>query len=100
VKVSKNAEKLLTPQWAIDKVREIGADSVRQIKESSVTVLGSLENFDKAEIPAGHNQPLSSISLETASQALLGFDNRTLKRQSSEVIFREALQRVKKKLRR
>jgi hypothetical protein len=100
VKVSKNAEKLLTPQWAIDKVREIGADSVRQIKESGVTVLGSLENFDKAEIPAGHNQPLSSISLETASQALLGFDNRTLKRQSSEVIFREALQRVKKKLRR
>jgi hypothetical protein len=98
VKVSKDAEKLLTPQWAVDKVREIGAESVRQIKASGVSVIGSLDNFDKAEIPTGENSTLTHISLATATQALLAFDNKTLRRQSSRVIFREALRRIKKKL--
>ncbi len=100
VKVSKDAEKLLTPQWAVDKVREIGAESVRQIKASGVTIVGNLDRFDSASIPVGENVPVTHISLETAAQALLAFDNRTLRRQSSEVIFHEALRRVKKKLRR
>jgi hypothetical protein len=98
VKVDKSAEKLLTPQWAVDKVREIGAESVRQIKASGVSVIGSLDNFDKAEIPTGENSTLTHISLATAAQALLAFDNKTLRRQSSRVIFREALRRIKKKL--
>jgi hypothetical protein len=100
VKVDKSAEKLLTPQWAVDKVREIGAESVRQIKASGVSVIGSLDNFDKAEIPTGENSTLTHISLATAAQALLAFDNKTLRRQSSRVIFREALRRIKKKLKR
>jgi hypothetical protein len=98
VKVDKSAEKLLTPQWAVDKVREIGAESVRQIKASGVSVIGSLDNFDKAEIPTGENSTLTHISIATAAQALLAFDNKTLRRQSSRVIFREALRRIKKKL--
>jgi hypothetical protein len=100
VKVSKDAEKLLTPQWAVDKVREIGAESVRQIKASGVTIVGNLDRFDSASIPVGENVPVTHISLETAAHALLAFDGRTLRRQSSEAIFREALRRVKKKLRR
>jgi hypothetical protein len=100
VKVEKSAEKLLTPQWAVDKVRDISAESVRQIKATGVTVVGSLDNFDKAEIPTGMNSEITHISLETAAQALLAFDNRTLRRQSSDVIFREALRRIKKKLKR
>jgi hypothetical protein len=98
VKVDKSAEKLLTPQWAVDKVREIGAESVRQIKASGVTVMGDLDRFDSAVIPVGENVPVTHISLETAAQALLAFDNKTLRRQSSRVIFREALRRIKKKL--
>lgn len=97
VKVSKDAQKLLTPQWALDKVREIGAESVRQIKASGVSVVGDLDKFDSAVIPVGDNVPVTHISLETAAQALLAFDNKTLRRQSSRVIFREALRRVKKK---
>jgi hypothetical protein len=97
VKVSKDAEKLLTPQWALDKVREIGAESVRQIKASGVTVMGDLDRFEAAVIPVGDNRPVTHVSLETAAQALLAFDNKTLRRQSSRVIFREALRRVKKK---
>jgi hypothetical protein len=100
VKVEKSAEKLLTPKWAVDKVRDISAESVRQIKATGVTVIGSLDNFERAEIPTGINTSITHISLETAAQALLAFDNRTLRRQSSEVIFREALRRIKKKIRR
>lgn len=99
VKVSPTAEKLLTPQWAIDKAREIGAESVRQIKASGVRIVGSLDGFDSAEIPVGVNTPTSQISVETAAHALLAFDNRTLRRQSTQTIFNEARRRIKKKSR-
>ena len=56
-----------------------------------------LDRFESAVIPVGDNRPVTHISLETAAQALLAFDNKTLRRQSSRVIFREALRRVKKK---
>lgn len=100
IKIDADAERLLTPQWAVDKVREISAESVRQIKSTGVTVIGSLDNFDKAEIPTGVNSNITHVSLKTASEALLAFDNRILRRQSTGVIFREALRRVKKKLKR
>jgi hypothetical protein len=96
VKVDKSAEKLLTPQWAVDKVREISAESVRQIKASGVSVIGSLDNFDKAEIPTGENSTLTHISLATAAQALIGVDNRTLRRQSARVLVIELRRRLKK----
>jgi hypothetical protein len=100
VKVDNDAERLLTPQWAVDKVREIGAESIQQIKATGVTIIGSLDNFDKAEIPTGKNSEITHVSLRTASEALLAFDNKVLRRLSSRVIFKEALRRIKKKIRR
>lgn len=99
VKVSPTAEKLLTPQWAVDRAREFGAESVRQIKASGVRVVGNLDSFDSAQIPVGENAPTTLISLETAAQALLGFDSHTLRRHSTTVIFTEARRRIKKKVR-
>lgn len=99
VKVPAGAEKLLTPQWAVDKTREIGSESVRQVKASGVTIMGNLDNFDTAEIPTGENSVLTHVSLETAAQALIAFDSKLLKRHDSKVIFKEAIRRIKKKIR-
>ena len=96
VKVSKDAVKLLTPQWAFDKAREIGAESMRELQSSGVKVIGSLENFDSAQIPIGDNSEITHVSLNAAAQALIGVDNRTLRRQSARVLVIELRRRVKK----
>ena len=96
VKVSKDAVKLLTPQWAFDKARKIGADSMRELQSSGVKVIGSLDNFDSAQIPIGDNSEITHVSLNAAAQALIGVDNRTLRRQSARVLVIELRRRVKK----
>ena len=96
VKVSKDAVKLLTPQWAFDKARKIGAESMRELQSSGVKVIGSLDNFDSAQIPIGDNSEITHVSLNAAAQALIGVDNRTLRRQSARVLVIELRRRVKK----
>lgn len=98
VNVSKDATKLLTPQWAFDKAREIGAASMRELESSGVEIIGSLENFSTAQIPMGDNSEITHVSLNTAAQALIGVDNRTLRRQSARVLVIELRRRVKKLL--
>jgi hypothetical protein len=100
IKAPKDAEKLLTPAWAVEKTRAIGAESVNKIKALNVKVIGSMDQFGSAEIPTGENSLITHVSLETAAQALISMDNRTLRRQSSKVIFREALRRIMKRVRR
>ena len=100
VKVSKEAEKLLTPLWALEKAKVIGSDQVALIRASGVRIIGSLDIFDSAEIPTGQNTEVTHISLETAAQALIAMNSKSLKRHSSKVIFHEALRRVKKILKR
>ena len=58
-----------------------------------------MDNFDSAEIPVGENKAISQVSLSTAAQALIGINQELLKHHSSEIIFREALARIKRKLR-
>lgn len=96
VKVSKDDAKLLTPQWAFDKAREIGAKSIREIELSGVEVIGSLDNFASAQIPVGNNSEITHVSLNTAAQALIGVDNRTLRRQNARVLVIELRRRLKK----
>lgn len=99
VTVSPSAEKLLTPQWAVDKAREFGADSVEQIKASGVKIVGNIDTFALAEIPVGENLPVTHIPISLAADALLAFDKRTIRRFGSHTFVREAKRRVKKKLR-
>jgi hypothetical protein len=89
---------LHTPEWAEKSAREISSLSVAKINGSGVRIIGSLDNFGSAEILVGENSLATTVSLETAAQALIAINKSSLRRHSSKVIFREALRRVKKKI--
>jgi|UniRef100_UPI004049AAB7 hypothetical protein len=99
VKPSNNSLKLQTPEWAEKIAREISALSVSKIKASGVRIIGNLDDFDTAEILIGENSVVSTISVETAAQAIVAIGQNSLKRQSTKVIFKEAKRRLKKRLR-
>ena len=98
VPISEGDEQLLTPAWAIEKARVISTKSVARIKESGVRIIGDIDVFDSAQVPVGENSPVLSISLNTASQALLAMNRDLLDLQSSRLIFKIALKRIKKKI--
>jgi hypothetical protein len=91
--------KLQTPEWAEKIAREISALSVSKIKASGVRIIGNLDDFDTAEILIGENSVVSTISVETAAQAIVAIGQNSLKRHSTNVIFKEAKRRLKKRLR-
>ena len=95
---SEGDEQLLTPAWAVEKARAVSAKSVEMIKKSGARVIGDLDAFDSAQVPVGDNSPVSSISLSTASQALLAMNRDSLNRHSSQHIFKIALKRIKRKI--
>ena len=98
VPVREGAAKLLTPTWAVEKANTIAAESKQKIKALGVAVIGDLESLDTATVPTGEPSYPTSIDLETASAAMLGFDRRIAKRIPVRWIASAFLGRVKSRL--
>jgi len=97
VKLTSADEKLLTPQWAIDRASELVAKSVSSIEAADLKVYGDLRNLLNNDLPIGENQEISQIPLATATSALLAFEKEQILQQySSKEIFREATVRLKR----
>ena len=91
-KVPANPEdqKLLTPEWAVTKAKEITAESIQQIKDLGINVVGPLDEMVNATVPTGSNEPVDSISLESAAEMLISFDQKSVaKRLTTLVLFNE-----------
>ena len=97
VKLTSADEKLLTPQWAIDRATELVAKSLTRIEAADLKVYGDLRNLLSSDLPIGENQEISQIPLATATSALLAFEKEPILHQySSKEIFLEAARRFKR----
>lgn len=67
-------ERILTPQWAIDRIGELGAGMAEQIASYGVRVIGSLDHLsDPALAPAaGENAPVEDVDVELAASLAAG----------------------------
>lgn len=70
--------RLLTPQWAVDKAKEISANSVADIKNLGIRIIGDLDTFADAKVPVGDNPPIEMIPVDLAAQALIALDLRVV----------------------
>lgn len=78
VKPSDDAPRLLTPEWAVEKIREISRESVKEIKGLGIEIIGNIDSFDEAKIPTGVSVEPELIPVETAARALLAMDLRVV----------------------
>lgn len=76
----KDGEKLPTPQWAIDKGNEIGAQNKKELLATGATIIGDIESLDSATVPAGEPHYPTKISIDLIAEAMLGFDKSIVKR--------------------
>jgi hypothetical protein len=89
-------EKILTPDWAIEKAAELNSLNVAKIKSLGVKVVGDLDRSDFSKIPTGLNSPVTTISIQTVARAMIGVDMSSLKRMHGKAIAIEFFYRLKK----
>jgi hypothetical protein len=70
--------RLLTPQWAVDKAKEISANSVADIKKLGIHIIGDLDSFEDAKVLIGDNPVIKMIPVDLAAQALIALDLRVV----------------------
>ncbi len=70
--------RLLTPQWAVDKAKEISANSVADIKKLGIRIIGDLDSFTAASVPVGDNPTIEMIPVDLAAKALIALDLRVV----------------------
>lgn len=99
VPIKEGSEKLLTPNWAVEKANAIATESKQRIKELGVNVLGDLESLDTATVPTGEPTYPTSIDIETVAAAMLGFDRKLTRKLPIRWILSALKQRVKSQLR-
>jgi hypothetical protein len=76
LKPADDAKRLLTPEWAVEKIEAISRESVTEIK--GLEIIGDIETFSSAKIPTGVSEEPESIPVEIAARALVALDLRVV----------------------
>ncbi len=78
VKPADDAKRLLTPEWAVEKIEAISRESVTEIKGLGIEIIGDIETFSSAKIPTGVSEEPENIPVEIAARALVALDLRVV----------------------
>lgn len=77
-KPAADKERLLTPQWAVEKANQIGREIKDELVKSGVTIIGDIDSLENAQIPTGHSKYPEVIDIKTVAAAMLHFDRYTV----------------------
>ena len=78
VKPGEDAPRLLTPEWAVAKIKEISKESVTEIKGLGIEIIGDIDSLESAKIPVGESVEPDQIPVELAARALVAMDLRVV----------------------
>jgi hypothetical protein len=90
-----SGQKLLTPEWAQKISRTLTSQSVGQIKQAGVKIVGNIDSLLEAKVPEGIDQPTGTMKVQTAVQALLSIDQRVIRKFRYKLLLSELARRVR-----
>jgi hypothetical protein len=96
VKPAPDAPRLLTPEWAVEKIESISRESVAEIKELGIEIIGDIDTFSSAKIPTGISNEPESIPVEIAARALVALDLRVVDTFPTKWLFMKTLKAMKR----
>ncbi|MEY3169390.1 MAG: hypothetical protein RL421_633 [Actinomycetota bacterium] len=99
MKAPKDAARLLTPQWAIDKGNEVGAQNRRELIATGARIIGDIDSLDSAKVPEGESIYPDKISIDLVAEAMIGFDKNLVKRFPLDWVQSNIFNRYKRKVR-
>jgi hypothetical protein len=89
------AERLRTPQWAVDRAREINHLHFHKLQEMNVEIRGNLEGFVEAPVLTGDYAAPEKITMELAAQFLASYDYSIIRHVPRQVLASEVKRRLK-----
>ncbi len=94
-----DAQKLLTPKWAVEAAQAVTQKHIEQIKALDIRVIGDLDSLALATVPTGENEIPDSIPVKTAARMFLAYSREDLvKRLPNDILFAEVKNRIKEKI--
>jgi hypothetical protein len=63
--------KLLTPQWAVDRAKELTVSNIQKLHSMGIKIIGDIDGTANADVPTGVNEAISSLPLDFAAELLL-----------------------------
>jgi hypothetical protein len=94
-----DAQKLLTPKWAIEAAQEVTRKHIEEIRALNIRVIGDLDSLALATVPAGENEIPELIPVKTAARMFLAYSREDLvERLPNDILFAEVKNRIKEKI--
>lgn len=93
-------ERLLTPQWAVEKANHLGKEIQKELVNSGVRIIGDIESLGNSVVPTGNSSYPDSIDIKTVAAAMMVFDRNTINRMPLSWLKRSFTRRLRKKLKR
>lgn len=77
IKPAPDKDRLLTPDWAVEKANQIGQQIKGELSKSGVKIIGDIESLGNSQVPTGHSIYPEVIDIKTVAAAMLHFDRET-----------------------
>ncbi|NDA82359.1 MAG: hypothetical protein EBY01_04795, partial [Actinobacteria bacterium] len=91
-------ERLLTPQWAIDRANEMGSETLKDLRNYGIRVIGNLESLGNSTVPMGQSMYPERIDIKTAASAMLAFDEKRVNKFPVKWLLKSLRIRVRKQI--
>jgi hypothetical protein len=89
------AERLATPQWAIDEARKLNHQHFENLRTLGVEIRGDLGNFVDAPVLAGNYEAPEKITIELAAKFLASYDYAVIRHIPRKVLLSEVKRRFR-----
>lgn len=98
VPAAMDKERLLTPEWAVQRANEIGRVTVQDLMNYGIRIIGNLQSLGESSVPIGQSRYPDSVDIKIAAAAMLAFDEKRINKFPIGWLFKSLRTRAKKQI--
>ncbi|MFM7874849.1 MAG: hypothetical protein ACKO8Y_09605, partial [Actinomycetota bacterium] len=90
--------RLLTPDWAVERANNIGRETISELKNLGVSIIGNLDSLGSASVPIGQPVYPETIDIKTVASAMLAFDEKRVNKFPASWVLKSLKLRIIKQI--
>jgi len=90
--------RLLTPDWAVERANNIGRETISELKNLGVSIIGNLDSLGSASVPIGQPVYPETIDIKTVASAMLAFDEKRVNKFPASWVLESLKKRIIKQI--
>ena len=90
--------RLLTPDWAVERANNIGRETISELKNLGVSIIGNLDSLGSASVPIGQPVYPETIDIKTVASAMLAFDEKRVNKFPASWVLKSLKMRIIKQI--